>query len=80
MNQYLKARHHFDGLSYSKKKAFVQGIEGWLLPAQTGASDSYTVDFTVSSGNQTGTGIGGGDVVYPDRAGHPGYRNVFDHE
>ena len=24
----VKARRHFDGLSYSKRKAFVQGIEG----------------------------------------------------
>ena len=41
------------------------------VPAATSASDSYTVDFTASSGNQTiwHTGIGGGDVVYPDRAG-----------
>jgi putative CocE/NonD family hydrolase len=41
------------------------------VPATGSASDSYTVDFTASSGNQTvwHTGIGGGDVVYPDRAG-----------
>jgi putative CocE/NonD family hydrolase len=34
------------------------------------ASDSYTVDFTASTGKQTRwhTGFGGGDVVYPDRA------------
>jgi uncharacterized protein len=39
-------------------------------PSAASASDSYTVDFTASSGNQTiwHTGIGGGDVVYPDRA------------
>jgi uncharacterized protein len=39
-------------------------------PSATSASDSYTVDFTASSGNQTiwHTGFGGGDVVYPDRA------------
>jgi uncharacterized protein len=39
-------------------------------PSETSGSDSYTVDFTASSGVQTrwATGIGGGDVVYPDRA------------
>ena len=39
-------------------------------PSGANASDSYTVDFTASSGNQNiwATGVGGGDVVYPDRA------------
>lgn len=39
-------------------------------PSETSASDSYTVDFTASTGKQTRwhTGFGGGDVVYPDRA------------
>jgi putative CocE/NonD family hydrolase len=39
-------------------------------PSATSATDSYTVDFTVSSGAQTiwHTGIGGGDIVYPNRA------------
>jgi putative CocE/NonD family hydrolase len=39
-------------------------------PAVAGSRDSYTVDFTVSSGEQTRwhTQLGGGDVVYPDRA------------
>ncbi|HXX15602.1 MAG TPA: CocE/NonD family hydrolase [Candidatus Eremiobacteraceae bacterium] len=39
-------------------------------PTDTGASDSYTVDFTASSGKQTRwhTGFSGSDVVYPDRA------------
>jgi uncharacterized protein len=39
-------------------------------PSATSAADSYTVDFTASSGTQTiwHTGFGGGDVVYPDRA------------
>jgi putative CocE/NonD family hydrolase len=39
-------------------------------PADTAASDSYAVDFTASSGQQTRwhTQLGGGDVVYPDRA------------
>jgi hypothetical protein len=40
------------------------------VPLVASASDSYTVDFTTSSGNQSiwATGFGGGDVVYPDRA------------
>ena len=39
-------------------------------PATQGGADSYTVDFTASSGTQTRwhTQLGGGDVVYPDRA------------
>jgi putative CocE/NonD family hydrolase len=39
-------------------------------PSAAGASDVYSVDFTASSGQQTRwhTGLGGGDVVYPDRA------------
>ena len=40
------------------------------VPSAVSAGDSYTVDFTASSGTQTiwHTGVGGGDVVYPDRA------------
>lgn len=39
-------------------------------PSLPTASDSYTVDFTASTGQQSiwATGYGGGDVVYPDRA------------
>jgi uncharacterized protein len=39
-------------------------------PSAQTASDSYTVDFTATTGKQTRwhTGFGGGDVVYPDRA------------
>jgi putative CocE/NonD family hydrolase len=39
-------------------------------PSEGSASDSYTVDFTASTGgyNRWATGFGGGDVVYPDRA------------
>jgi putative CocE/NonD family hydrolase len=39
-------------------------------PRAKGGRDSYTVDFTASSGKQTRwhTQLGGGDVVYPDRA------------
>jgi putative CocE/NonD family hydrolase len=49
-------------------------------PSATNASDSYTVDFTASSGNQTiwHTGYGGGDVVYPDRAGEDKKLLVYD--
>jgi hypothetical protein len=38
-------------------------------PTTRGGADSYTVDFTASSGTQTRwhTQLGGGDVVYPDR-------------
>ena len=41
-----------------------------LPPAAVGGRDSYTVDFTASSGKETRwhTQLGGGDVVYPDRA------------
>jgi len=28
LNRNAKARQHFDGLSYSKRKAFMDGIEG----------------------------------------------------
>lgn len=43
---------------------------GAAAPSAASASDSYTVDFTASTGNQSiwATGFGGGDVVYPDRA------------
>ena len=39
------------------------------VPSAATASDSYTVDFTASSGkhNRWMTGLGGGDVIYPDR-------------
>jgi putative CocE/NonD family hydrolase len=39
-------------------------------PSAAIASDSYRVDFTASTGDQSiwATGYGGGDVVYPDRA------------
>jgi putative CocE/NonD family hydrolase len=39
-------------------------------PPEISATDSYTVDFTASTGKQTRwhTGFGGGDVVYSDRA------------
>jgi putative CocE/NonD family hydrolase len=39
-------------------------------PGAKGGRDSYTVDFTASTGKQTRwhTQLGGGDVAYPDRA------------
>ena len=39
-------------------------------PSEISATDSYTVDFTASTGSQTRwqTGVTEGDVVYPDRA------------
>lgn len=39
-------------------------------PTVSNASDAYTVDFEVTTGNQTRwhTNMGGGDVVYPDQA------------
>ena len=40
-------------------------------PLAASAGDTYNVDFTASTGKQTRwhTGLGGGDVVYPDRSG-----------
>ena len=39
-------------------------------PAESGGGDSYTVDYTATTGtaNRWHTNIGGGDVIYPDRA------------
>jgi len=39
-------------------------------PLAASAGDTYNVDFTASTGKQTRwhTGLGGGDVVYPDRS------------
>jgi uncharacterized protein len=49
-------------------------------PLPANASDSYTVDFTASTGNQSiwATGYGGGDVVYPDRANEDKKLLVYD--
>ncbi|MGA7925898.1 MAG: CocE/NonD family hydrolase [Candidatus Sulfotelmatobacter sp.] len=59
-----------EGLS---TKRFYLGSKNTLTPEASSlpdASDSYTVDFTASTGKQNvwATGYGGGDVVYPDRA------------
>jgi hypothetical protein len=59
-----------EGLS-SEKLYFAEGKTlTSSAPESRGSSDSYTVDFTASSGTQTRwhTQLGGGDVVYPDRA------------
>jgi uncharacterized protein len=49
-------------------------------PSSKNASDSYTVDFTASTGQQSiwATGYGGGDVVYPDRAAEDKKLLVYD--
>jgi putative CocE/NonD family hydrolase len=58
------------GLSVERLYFGEHGTLNAAVPSATSASDSYTVDFTASTGNQTiwHTGYGGGDVVYPDRA------------
>lgn len=40
LSRNAKTRQHFDGLSYSKKKAFVQGIEG----AKTAETRQHRID------------------------------------
>jgi uncharacterized protein len=49
-------------------------------PSSQNASDSYTVDFTTSTGKQSiwATGYGGGDVVYPDRTSEDKKLLVYD--
>jgi hypothetical protein len=49
-------------------------------PLSGNANDSYTVDFTASTGKQSiwATGYGGGDVVYPDRANEDKKLLVYD--
>lgn len=50
------------------------------VPTLTSSSDSYSVDFTASTGEQNiwATGVGGGDVVYPDRAEEDKKLLVYD--
>lgn len=59
-----------DGLT-AERFYFAEGnsLSG-SAPPVAGGHDSYAVDFTASSGEQTRwhTQLGGGDVVYPDRA------------
>lgn len=58
------------GLS-NEKLFFAEGNAlAATVPAKQGSTDSYRVDLTASSGNQTRwhTQLGGGDVVYGDRA------------
>lgn len=58
------------GLSAERLYFREQNALNMIPPSAAGASDVYSVDFTASSGQQTRwhTGLGGGDVVYPDRA------------
>jgi putative CocE/NonD family hydrolase len=57
------------GLSAERLYFGEHGTLTAVVPSVPNASDSYTVDFTASTGNQSiwATGFGGGDVVYPDR-------------
>jgi putative CocE/NonD family hydrolase len=59
-----------EGLSAKRLYFAERNTLSATVPSAPTASDSYTVDFTASSGTQTiwHTGVGGGDVVYPDRA------------
>jgi uncharacterized protein len=49
-------------------------------PSAQSGSDTYTVDFTASTGKQArwATGLNGGDVVYPDRANEDKKLLVYD--
>lgn len=56
-----------------ENRQFFLGADHALVgqkPAQASASDSYTVDFSTTTGahNRWRTNLGGGDVIYPDRA------------
>jgi putative CocE/NonD family hydrolase len=57
---------------FTTKRLYFAPQNGLSLtpPISSPSSDTYTVDFTASTGKQTRwhTGYGGGDVVYPDRA------------
>ena len=59
-----------DGLSTERLYFDEQHALSPTKPSTTSASDSYSVDFTATTGSQGmwATGYGGGDVVYPDRA------------
>ena len=59
-----------EGLSTERFYFAEQNTLSTAAPSEGSASDSYTVDFTASTGGQNrwDTGFGGGDVVYPDRA------------
>jgi uncharacterized protein len=58
------------GLAASRLHFAPAGALSASPPAAPGGHDTYTVDFTTSSGTQTRwhTQLGGGDVIYPDRA------------
>jgi uncharacterized protein len=59
-----------EGLSAQRLYFGESNMLATAAPSAASASDSYRVDFTASTGNQTRwhTGLNGGDVVYPDRA------------
>jgi len=59
-----------DGLQMARLYFDEHNMLSSAAPSVSSGSDSYMVDFTASSGNQTRwhTGFGGGDVIYPDRA------------
>ena len=58
------------GLSIERLYFAAENRLALSAPTTDSGSDSYTVDFTASSGTRTRwhTQLGGGDVVYPDRA------------
>jgi putative CocE/NonD family hydrolase len=58
-----------EGLSTKRLYFAAQNTLSMAMPSGASGSDSYTVDFTASTGGQNrwATGFGGGDVVYPDR-------------
>jgi hypothetical protein len=51
LNRHGKVRKYFDGLSYSKQKAFVQGIEG----AKTAETRQRRIDKAVGELRESGT-------------------------
>lgn len=59
-----------EGLSVERLYFGESNMLAAAAPSATTGSDSYTVDFTASTGKRTRwhTGLSGGDVVYPDRA------------
>ena len=59
-----------EGVSTERFYFDEQNTLSTAAPSVVSANDSYTVDFTASTGGQNrwDTGFGGGDVVYPDRA------------
>src|SRR5215469_9871424 len=69
-----------EGLSTKRLYFGSKNTLTYEAPSLVDASDSYTVDFTASTGKQSvwATGYGGGDVVYPDRADEDRKLLVYD--